>query len=249
MRPPLSKNSPDGLRLAFTLAELLVSVAIVAVLAALSVGVALRMSLSGKETVNLANHRQIVGALIAYAGEHGGRLPLCYEDSATTKKMTYTRKLVLLGYIAQPRIFFGPLEQKWYEKEGANALRSPASNATVPWFYTNYGVNRYGAMPYDSSTDGSRKPASLIRVAAEGRLSALMLLRDNYDKSYPDRGGGNPWFTNAAKLPTAAKNYHGRVYASFADGHVEAFGYGEIKALMEKPNGEPPLFKDLYTRQ
>jgi len=229
-----------------------VSVAVVAVLILFSLGVGMRVSLSGKATINLANHRQIVGALLAYAGEHGGRLPLCYENTGSVQKMTYTRKLVLLGYIRQPRIFFSPLAGKWYETNGMGALQNPNLNSSVPWFYTNYGVNRYGAMPYDSSTDGSRKPASLLRVASEGNLSALMLLRDNYDPSYAppneDRGGGRPWFSNAGYLPPASRNYNGQIHASFADGHVEAFRYEEIKALMEKPKGEPPLFSERYTR-
>ncbi len=230
--------------------------AILLVLAALLMAVFPRVNVAGKATVNLSNHRQIASALLAYAYDHRGDLPYCYENIGAVSKMTYTRKLVLLGYLDNPRVFFSPLAGKWYEKGGMGALSTPTANSSTPWFYTNYAVNRYGAMPYDASVDGAaRRPANLNRVGADGNLAALMLLRDNYDRSYDvpgsadkDRGGGRPWFSGVGYLPPPAKSYHGQIYAAFADGHVQSFSYPEMVLLMEKPKREPPLFNELYTR-
>lgn len=158
----------------------------------------------------------------------------------------------MLGYVRDPRIFFSPLVGEWYQ---GGALAAPQKASTIPWFYTNYSANRNGAMPYSTETDGARRPANLGRVAADGNLGKLILLRDSYDVSWdapdnPDRrrGGGRVWFSSQGFLPPPEKSYHEKVHASFADGHTAAFSREEMNNMMQVPNHQPPLFNETYTR-
>lgn len=237
---------------AFTVMELMIVIGIAALLMVLLLGVLPQVTLSAKATVNLNNHRAITAALIRYAYDHRSTLPYSYQDTPAMPSMTYTRELAMLGYINDPRVFFSPLVGQWYK---GGALASPQKASTIPWFYTNYSANRNGAMPYSTETDGARRPANLGRVAADGNIARLMLLRDSYDSSWdspdnPDksRGGGRVWFSGEGYLPPPAKSYHGKIHASFADGHTAAINREELLNLMQVPNQQPPLFNETYTR-
>lgn len=242
-------SSPRTIR-AFTLLELLIAVGAIGLLAALSLPILGRLRVAGKGVKNISHHRQIAGALLAYASDHQGLLPYSQanqEVSASGTKETYPRTLCMGGYVSDPTIFFSPLAEPWYRD--LRSFQNPQSNSISPWFYTHYAANRYGAMPYQEKNYG---PANLWRVAADGNLSRLVLLRDNYRADYdtPEQpyGGGLIWFSSGNDTPPPEKTYSGVVYASFADGHVEAYRREEIIQLLDNlPYKEPPLFSRLYT--
>jgi len=238
-------------RSGFTLMELLIVLGVMLILAVF-LGVAWNSASKNALALrNVNHHRQIITGLLAYTSDHAGSFPYAFDDTATPK-MSWPRLLVRSGYLSDPTVFFSPLANHWYEREGRVALRNPDADSLVPWCYPNYAVNRHGAMPYGryngSYPDGSRKPARLSRVAKDGNLSKLMVLRDVYHPSYPDRGGGVESFTGSQFMPPPEKTYSGRVYASFADGHVEAFRRDEFRTLLNNaPAASPPLFTNLYT--
>ncbi|HWL53681.1 MAG TPA: type II secretion system protein [Chthoniobacteraceae bacterium] len=242
--------SSPGKTCAATLSEMLVAVGIIGLIAALTLPVVNRLRVAAKATMNLSNHRQIASALIAYAAEHQGVLPYSQanqEVSASGTKETYPRTLCLGGYVSDPAIFFSPLAAPWYLN--TRAFQNPKSNSISPWFYTHYAANRYGAMPYQEK---NYHPANLRRVAADGNLSRLMLLRDNYRADYDTPGqpygGGLIWFSSGKDTPPPDKSYHGLVHTAFADGHVEVYRREEIIPLLDDlPYKEPPLFNRLYT--
>jgi prepilin-type processing-associated H-X9-DG protein len=134
-----------------------------------------------------------------------------------------------------------------------NALRRPDIPTIIPWYFTNYGVNRLGAMPHSQDDDG-RKPARLPVVGADGNMSKLMLLRDTYRAGYDTEsnpyGGGICFFSwpGWPYTPPKHKTYGGMVHASFADGHVEAFTLSEVKKIAEQPPDGASQFQNRYTR-
>lgn len=233
-----------------TLTEMLITIGVIGSLAALSLPALSRLRVAGKGVKNISHHRQITGALLAYASDHQGLLPYSQADqeiSASGTKETYPRTLCMGGYVSDPTIFFSPLAKPWYRH--LRSFQNPQSNSISPWFYTHYAANRYGAMPYQEK---NYNPANLQRIAADGNLSRLMLLRDNYRPAYdtPELpyGGGLIWFSSSNDTPPPEKTYNGIVYASFADGHVEAYPRQEIIQLLNNLSyKEPPLFSRLYT--
>lgn len=250
--------------IALTLFEILIVITIIAIMMLL-VGSGLRVAFkTAHGAVNATHHRQIIAALLLYSSEHDGSLPYAYyndgdQPGAPMKgnKVSYPRLLVYYGYIQNPYIFFSPLAENWYQ--GNSALASAAANSISPWYYTNYAVNRYGAMPQSPTVDG-RHPANLLLVINDGHASQLMLVRDSYNARY-DRnhsswsggnggGGGQIWFSDEAYTPPVEKTYNGVVHASFADGRVEAFQRDEIMTLQQSGvKKEAPLFHNVYTRR
>lgn len=243
------RNAVEG----FTLVEMLVSLMILLILVVLTGYGVGHVRKAGQAVQNMQNHRTIAAALLAYATEHG-RLPYAREEKAVAsapfegQEVTYPRTLTALGYISDPTVFFGPQAGQWYASHW-NVLRNPRTGSTVPWYYTNYGVNRNGAMP---KNEKGYRPARLSEVAADGNLSKLMLLRDCYDPSMDTattrRGGGVVFFAGTTEMPPPAKTYQGMVHATFADGHTVAYPRETLLELLKNnPQGEPPLFPKKYT--
>ncbi len=253
MPGPRSLHQQDR---AFTATELVVAVAIVFLLLAILLGVLPRVRISSKAIVNIRHHQTIATALLRYAQDHQGSLPYSYQDTSEIRSMTYPRELMMKGYLNNPEVFFSPLVDPWFRNAGvARNMAEPQRDSVIPWYYTNYSANRNGAMPYRTDTDGTRRPANINRVASDGNLSRLILLRDSYEASWdnPDqddrrRGGGRVWFSSEGYLPPEEKSYHDKIHVSFADGHVEAFSREDILPLLRAANREPPLFNELYTR-
>lgn len=242
--------SPPRKTQGLTFAEILIAIGIIGLLTALFLPALGRMRIAGKGVKNISHHRQITDALLAYSSEHQGLLPYSQanqEVSASGEKETYPRTLCVGGYVSDPSIFFSPLAKPWHRE--LRSFQNPRSNSISPWFYTHYAANRYGAMPYQEK---NYSPANIRRIAADGNLSRLMLLRDNYraeyDTSEQPYEGGLIWFSSANDTPPPEKTFNGIVYASFADGHVKAYRREEIIRLLEDlPYKEPPLFSRLYT--
>ncbi|HWL52321.1 MAG TPA: prepilin-type N-terminal cleavage/methylation domain-containing protein [Chthoniobacteraceae bacterium] len=243
------RKDPSG---GFTLVEALVALAVLLILVILTgYGVA-QVRKAGLGIKNMQSHRTIAAALLAYATEHG-RLPYAREEKAVSsapfagQEVTYPRTLTALGYITDPSIFFGPQAGQWYTSY-SKVLQHPQTGSTIPWYYTNYGVNRTGAMP---KNEKGYLPARLSDIASDGNLSKLMLLRDCYDASMDTatsrRGGGVVFFAGTTEMPPPEKTYQGKVYATFADGHTVAYPREAlIELLKNNPNGEPPLFGRKY---
>ncbi len=242
----------------FTLTEMLVFLCIVAVLIVLSAYSVTSAKKASQAAKNVDQHRQIASALIAYASDNSGSLPYAMEKPEVSlppfaeQTISYPRKLVELRYVANPAIFFAPHAGGWWKESGHFANSKTHKND--PWNYPNYGANRYGAMPYNlPENDPKLRPANLIRLASDGVLSQMMLLRDVYNDE-DEKFGGGELRANPANMPPPEKTYNGRVYASFADGHVETFNREELVELesrsnsQTKGNGIAPIFYLKYTR-
>lgn len=246
----------------FTLLEILICVAITAVLCALAFAGYRQVSNTALGTRNISNHRTIIRALLAYSADFQGKLPFFVDydppfgngaSSAPNSYSHYPKTLCFLGYLSNGSAFFSPRYwPRWSPKDGATLVINNPTNypsVIVPWAYTNYAVNRYGAMP--SSRD-ERVAANLNKVGGDGNLSKLMLIRDSYTPDYDRpsmrRGGGIVWFSNESNIPPLEDCYNGMVHASFADGHVEAVPRAEMLEG-SKASASEPMFSNIYTRR
>lgn len=241
---------------AFTLPELLVTIVIVILIFVFGFEALQRASVSALVPQHISNHRIIASALLAYGAEHQGLLPWGHDTSPSfsPNSAPYSKTLVIHGYISDPMVFVYPLQWRvmsdaWrssWKLSNSNAARLHSSN---PWPHTGYAVNRYGAMP--SSGDG-RQRASIPRISGDGALSELMLLRDSYNPQWDTptelRGGGHAQFHRLdAFLPSEKMAFNGRIYATFADGHIQSYTREELLSHPD-PEREAPLFRNRYTR-
>lgn len=229
--------------------ELLTVIAIISLLAGILIVVVSRVRESALGAKNASNHRQIMQALLSYAASNRGQLPYAADDRSLaghpeTSRGSYPRLLVLGGHINDPSVFFGPRSGQWY-RDHMGALANPSVGSWVPWFYTNYGANRYGAMSRVPE-DGSR---IRLRINQVENPSRIMVLRDVYDGSVGERGGGSVIFARDQYMPPPSQTYGGRVFAAFLDGHVSSFNADELRlSLANDPRSGPPLYENLYTR-
>ncbi len=246
-------SAPQAPR-AFGLVETLAAMAVLAVLMLLTFPLVRHAREASDGARNLANQRIVAGALLAYASEHGGKLPWANDLSNAPYHTPWPKALALGGYVEDAMVFFSPKLWPRYGgaagKAGAYAvIRNPKNypNSVVPWGYPSYGANRYGAMP--ASTD-ARLPASLPRVGREGNLHRLMLIRDVYQSEFDTeanpRAGGVWWFSADNHLPGEQETYNGNLHAAFADGHVESFPRVKLAAVL-RSGSAAPVFYNVYT--
>lgn len=107
-----SPNPPSALPTAFTLVELLVTIAIIAILAALLFPVLSKVNLKAKETDAISRLRQVSVALIGYAAENNNAIPL--GDAGKNPDGSGGRGLIwvnlLSPYFQQPDLRDNPIE-------------------------------------------------------------------------------------------------------------------------------------------
>jgi prepilin-type N-terminal cleavage/methylation domain-containing protein/prepilin-type processing-associated H-X9-DG protein len=97
---------------AFTLTELLVVIALIAVLAALLLPAFGRAKESGRGTVCLSNLHQIGIALQLYVQDNANRLPLMRDKSLTTTNSLPSPDLVLSNYLGNVRVLQCPSDSR-----------------------------------------------------------------------------------------------------------------------------------------
>lgn len=245
-----SRKQHKGTNHALSLIEILICIAILSLLLTIAIPVGYQALNNARGTTNAANHQQIAVALISYAHDHNGNLPWCTDNSSGSTRTVFTRMLTLGGYISDPTVFFSPWTDDWYMKDGlATVLSRPQNENINPWYYTNYGVNRYGAMPRQGDSSGASKPANLFVVASADATSRLMLTRDVYDKGMSSRGGGVAWFNSTGFLPEPVdRQGYDKIHASFADGHTKAYTREEYEELLRRDSREDPFYTNTFIR-
>jgi prepilin-type N-terminal cleavage/methylation domain-containing protein/prepilin-type processing-associated H-X9-DG protein len=99
-------------RLAFTLVELLVVVAIIGILAALFLSGLSRAKGAGQAAVCLSNLHQIGIALQVYVQDNHNRLPYMNDKSLTTTNLFPPPDLVLSNYLGNLKVLRCPSDQR-----------------------------------------------------------------------------------------------------------------------------------------
>jgi len=164
----------------FTLLELLVTISIVLVLAAICLAAIGKLKSSARTTMCMNNHRSVVNALILYAGENSGRLPAYYRIVGEDGSFTSGWWDSAVQYMDAPK----------NAGIGYDYLRCPEAGPDVS---TTIGVN-YAEVPNAApfGIEGGGYPGSmrLSQVSPSTVLSA--------DIRNP---AGHAWFLNPNQWP------------------------------------------------
>ncbi|WP_269523040.1 type II secretion system protein [Coraliomargarita parva] len=97
---------------AFTLIELLMCIAVIAVLSALLIAQMPKLRLKSESVKTISNMRQIVAAMGLYANDHNGVLLPQYNSSGSDKETWRQRVIFQEGYIRDYEIFNNPTNRR-----------------------------------------------------------------------------------------------------------------------------------------
>ncbi len=133
-------------RRAFTVAELLAAVAIVAVLIGIAVPTLTRMRAGGLATECLSHLRQIGIGLNLYLDDHNQELPTLAAGRSSRSEDLPVIDTVLGGYLPSPAVFACPADPRIFAISGAS-------------YYWNSALNgqRIGALNFLALEDASSR--------------------------------------------------------------------------------------------
>jgi len=211
-----SKRNPSA---AFTLLEILGSVAIVAVLAALLFPAIGKMTERAREAKCLSNLRQLGTAWHAYANDNGGRLASTgWKNTSTNPDYPGIR-----DYAGLPAVSVGA--DPWLRATAFTCpvLQANTSTATQEAFFRNYSVNELACdlyFPNPTYAGQKRRLVSINRpsqfaVAMDGSIAPGSPANALYGTTSSNRQGKEQW----VQLPHGSPANKG-ANVLFADGHV-----------------------------
>jgi prepilin-type N-terminal cleavage/methylation domain-containing protein/prepilin-type processing-associated H-X9-DG protein len=211
MTARLKRNSPPG----FTLVELLVVMAIIAILVAVSVPAYTMAIMQANKAKCAANLRNIGVGMLAFAGDNNGNLPesggvIPYNSiDSTTKQNGWTQQL-------EPYMGAGSAMEN---SSGTSVYQCPDRGLVSDNKYYSYFNGAHAADPNPSS-GGTFGPVCLLKMHAQSQHiiagdigHAGVFTVDDADKD--DYGANNPAFGSAIVI------HGGSVNLLFGDGHVE----------------------------
>jgi prepilin-type N-terminal cleavage/methylation domain-containing protein len=104
----------------FTLVELLITIAIIAVLGGIAVPVSMSMVAKGREAACLGNLRQIGAGLQGYLADNNQRLPELALGRESKNSPEPVLETVLLEYAGSADVFHCPADKEQFAKTGSS---------------------------------------------------------------------------------------------------------------------------------
>jgi len=205
-------------RPAFSLIELLVAIAVIGILAALSVTAIGEMRLQGQITRNLSNLRNLQLANIAYATDHNGLyVPGCSFDGDGRLGNTWvSNKTFLCQYLGLPSNLRWPTEMRspmavmLYDEDGLILNNS-------------YGYNFTGLASY-----GTPNASRQATVAGVGEPAATLAFADALDWQIQMNGADRYRGREEGQNNAIAYRYNGRAGVVHFDGHAAMLRREEV---------------------
>lgn len=227
-----TRDSSDG----FTLVELLIAVAIIAALSALSFS-ALSHYRVQSDTLSCANKlRLLAGAAIHFANEHNGLMPSADWSKTGTRTSDMGEKYVVQGSLV-------PYLGEW-KKPGSpsptEVARCPADNRLHNFksAWQTYCLNTYAKGVQETTPTG--QPVLSIATVYSGRLGAIPALSgmamfmDGVKPNVAADGGATyPLTINYTTFTARSDSLYvhaGRINVVFMDGHGESFDQPTMRA-------------------
>lgn len=203
---------------AFTLSEMLFTVTILTILAALLLPALQSARMSGLIAKNLANLRTLQAANIAYASDHDGRF---------VPSSSWNNEGVAVHWHENPdfrQFYLGiPKSGSWPDKmiSPLATLRSATGQRMI---VRSYGYN-YEALGGISGTPNTVRQAVGPRMASPAEILAFADALDYQIKmSGADLYAGKEEYLGSA----VAYRYNGKAGAAFFDGHVEMLPRSQV---------------------
>jgi len=117
-----------GMRPGFSMPEVLVVVAIVVVLAAITVPVGRGMVERGHMTRCLGNLREIGVGLEGYLADHADRFPELELGRMSRAEDVPVLEVVLAGYVGDPDVFHCPADERLFAASGSSYMWNTTQN-------------------------------------------------------------------------------------------------------------------------
>lgn len=226
-----------------TLIEVMISIAVVALLIAIAIPMFSQMRTRTSLAVCGAQLREVNMALLAYASGAGGQFPWSATLPHDVGRYFWARALVADGYLTDKRSLFCPEQLNWWH---SMMHVSATAQSSWPWAGVGYGASRYGLMPLEDNAPG-RKRANMGSIQVP--WSSVITLREADNKShlttYTPPRDGSYWFTPGGYVPT----WHGQQFnAAFLDGHIEVVTHEQEAIWTAVGSGQPPYYKESFIR-
>lgn len=231
----------------FTLVELLISITILVVLAALIFSVIRKSIDSAKTSRSVSNLHQIYIGIGSWSAENNMRFPINYKANA-------------FGGASKPKAEIAAI---WYEAAGRNIysdLYQKTSAAGLPWMWGSKFANGYeqtvfrspnvengysrtiASYGYNSAfqrTDDPSMQTTVISVdPSRFNASKTGLIADNSGKTHSlsaDGDAGNASI-NARNGASGPFKRDGKATVAFLDGHVELISYHRARQINNDRN-------------
>jgi prepilin-type N-terminal cleavage/methylation domain-containing protein/prepilin-type processing-associated H-X9-DG protein len=215
----------------FTLTELMVTIVIIAVLAALSFMGVTRMKAKAKGATCASNLRQVGMGMLAYATDHQNKLPPLAKIDPRTGKQSGIWTLVIAreGYLWNT-------PNKGTPPCGTGVWACPECKF-VANTYNGYGVAEATVIQYDdrvsrANTRIGRTEFGSLRLLSIDNPARTWLLGDAALKPEDPKRGWYAVWSNPKKWGsghTPAERHGGKVNVCMVDGHVEALTLKQLR--------------------
>jgi prepilin-type N-terminal cleavage/methylation domain-containing protein/prepilin-type processing-associated H-X9-DG protein len=231
-------------RRGFTLAELLVVMAIMAILAALLLPSLGKAKASSRGTQCTGNHRQLVIAWSLYADDNVGRLVSLTNwvvgdmtlprDATNAALLADPRRSLFARYVPAPAVYKCPADASILVRSVSMNNRL---NPDAPYWIAGGGTN------FETFTTSAQvRDAARVYVILDERSDSINDRSFCVDMSNTGNilgnGANNPYWM--IDWPADYHNNEGRF--SFADGHVEAHRWLELTTLVPLGQAEPVTY-------
>jgi len=198
------RRSPASeVRGGFTLVELLVVLAVIALLAALLLPALSKAKESARATQCLNQMRQLAIAVRLYVDENGDTFPRSEHSAFANGELPWERSVAPL---------LGSSTTAWTNLL-TGLYHCPSDKRTTPW---SYGLNVYYELGPDDDYTG--KPQTWRRLTQVPHPSATVLFAEN--NSSADHLMPEFWYSQADAVDLASTRHKGRANYTFADGHA-----------------------------
>ena len=224
---------------AFTLIELLITVAITAVLAALVTGVTSSLMSGGKEAKSIGQLRQIATAIHGYANDNQDNFPRGYFFLSGQPELSYITEL--LPYLDEQPSPLRPSRNIFISPSSALPMPVKAAGATIPTTYSVHGLlcpdTSTGKVPMKRSMVNRPGQVILIGDAAQNPSSKNALFTLKSPSAFAEAGSsrsldelipvGADADTNAG-LGQLRYRSNGHAVVAMVDGHVARMKKGTV---------------------
>jgi len=212
----------------FSLIEILVVVAIIALLSALLFPAAKEQLRKSRQATLVSNMKTIAGGVMLFATDNDGRLPAAHQPAGSWQK-------VVMNYIGEDGVINSP------ERYKKSAFHDPLDTVPLPYKETSRASLNIALNGMVSVNDLSSPPLPagaayrlLTSISQPSRLLLMTTGERNVDaySGYTMRLNSNAFRGNAdvTKL-TRIPGYH---MCCFVDGHVELVPIAEILKEVDK---------------
>ena len=206
-------------RPAFTLTELLVVIAVIAILAALLFPVFARARAKARATTCVSNLRQISMAIQQYAQDWDGGMPEFREGGATPAQwLSFRWYGHILPYLKSPAILHCPDDSV---QNGLRAMSFHPEWLGYPGIpHLSYGFNFWLQQSPETLVD---RAADTLLVADSSALQcadALLILGGQSFSCYAFANGTDPLDVESPLTGHPGQERHGGSNVAFCDGHV-----------------------------